>query len=340
MATLAFDVRYDNGAGVGLQVDPSIAIELREDANGANTLKSNRTLGTDATVAIVELQDAHGYLYRTIVDVSSYVEAPVRATWTATKSGNPITAYVEVLDYPTTSVFNGPFVRDYVLREFGYPTVSVEITGEQVNQCTQRALREYNRYVAREKRIALPLVKGKAGYDLNEVGTRGVARVEFTRRNFNPSLLSTEYGFSLPFAPGMQTDLFALGLEHRNTIEKITGNDPEWTFDPVTRKLWISLGSLDSLQVDLWAANVIYFENTPLQEIPEYHRQILLDLTTAYAKQIVGQVRDKYSGSVPGPSGGVKMKSSELVAEGKAEADTLLQQLRGIGAATVVPQYG
>lgn len=341
MPSLAFDVRYTDGAGDGVQVDPGISVVLYEDAEGLSNVKETRTLGTQQLSSIVELTDDKGYLYRTVVDVTEYAKAKVKAEWTAKVSGTSLQLYTEVLDYPGfAAVFTESYVKDYVFSMLGHPTVHVELTPGQMNQITGETLRVYNRYVAREERVAVKLVSGQYEYSIPQVTDRGVADVEFMRAEGLPYISDPVFGREFARAQPINFDTFILGIGHWKELLRVTSQEPDWEWDQKTRMLRISPGSQDLLQSDLWIVSVSFYSSVGIQEVPENHHDVFLQYALGRAKVVLGEMREKFGGSIPGPGGGLTMNASALKTEGNEQLREMERRMENIGFAGVVPRFG
>lgn len=338
MPTLTFDVRYDDGSGNGVQVDPTISVNIYEDLD---TLKTTRIKGTDAVTSIVEVQDAQGYLYRTVVELTGFVIGPVKAVWSATLGSNPIPAFSEVIDWPGDEDFSGTSVKQYILDFLGHPTVQVELTASQIQQVTKTALRTYNRYVGRLRKGVLDLIAGQATYSADVASTRGVVKCEFTRKHGTPLISDPLFGREYPKGSGsLDFDQFVLGDAHWKQVLRVASQEPEWDYDSVLKKVLVNVGSNEILQSGLWNVNYWYYENVAVQDIPEQHKQVYLDLCLGLAMQLLSRVRGKYGGAVLAPGSSVTMDAAQLAQEGAERVKEAEIVLRSIGSADIVPEYG
>ncbi|TXH17256.1 MAG: hypothetical protein E6R03_04245 [Hyphomicrobiaceae bacterium] len=338
MPTLAFDVRYDNGAGIGLQVDAGIYVEIYENEV---TLKDTRTKGTDPKTTVVELQDGAGYLYRTIVDLTGYLIGPVRAVWHATKNSSPISDFAEVLDWPTMpGAFTSKSVSDYIAAKLGAPVIGVELVPTQVSVLIQESLRTYNTLVGRQRKKKLTLGSAQQGYPLPDVGSRGVCKVEFVKRNGIPLLSDPFFGREFARNSPMDFDAYALGNSYWKAMQRVGSQEPDWHWDQTARTLYVDMGPANMSLQTMYDVTYWYYEDIGIQEIPSTHVQVFLDLALGSAKMLVGEMRDKFGGSGPGPGGGVTMNGAALKGEGQQMMEAARATLTAIGMADVVPEFG
>ena len=338
MPTIAFDVRYDDGTGNGLQVDAGIYVELYENEE---TLKDTRVKGTSPMTSVVELQDGAGYLYRTIVDLTNYLVGKVKAVWHATKDSNAIADFTEVLDWPSApGAFTSSYIRKYVLAKLGSPVVGIELTDGQTVILVDEAVRIYNTFVGRQQKKHLTLTLGVQGYALPNVGSRGVCKVDFTRKGGHPFISDPFFGRE--FARNQPTDFdqYVMGISYWKALQRVGGQECDWLWDPIERKLYVDLGPSNQGTEALWDATYWYYEDVPIQEIPAHHHQYVLDLSLALAKKMVGEMREKYGGSVPSPGGGIQMNGTQLKQEGETLEERTRATLINIGCSEVVPEFG
>lgn len=338
MPTLTFDVRYDDGSGNGVQVDSTISVNIYEDLE---TLKTTRVKGTDATTSIVEVQDANGYLYRTIVNLTGYVIGPVKAVWTAALNSNPIPEFTETIDWPGAEDFSGTSVKQYVLGMLGHPTVQIELTSGQVQEIAKTALRTYNRLVGRLRKGVIELVQGVATYSAEVASPRGVVKCEFTRKHGTPLISDPLFGREYPRGSGsIDYDQYVLGDAHWKQVLRTASQEPEWDYDSVLKKVLINVGSNEIVQSGMWNVNYWYYENVAIQDIPEQHKQVFLDLCLGLSMQVLSRVRGKYGGSVLAPGSPVTLDAASMMQDGTERVRDAETKLQAIGSSEIVPEYG
>ncbi len=338
MLTLSFVVRYKDANGVGVAVDNNITVNLYEDS-GANLVES-RTLGQDENTAIVQLTDTDGVFYRTTVDVTNYLDAPVKAEWKASLNGAPLTDFVETKTYPKVETLTMFSLREQVLTFLGYPSVGVELSTQQFNSIVKRVMDQYNRFVGLQKVQSIDLVPQKFKYEVQDAGDRGVFRVDFIRRAGTPLISDPLFGREYPRGQQLDFDQYVLGIAHWKTILRVTSQEPEWYWDQAEKTLVITLGNQDFTGVNEWLAMAYYSKNITLEEIPSQHHRIITDYATALAKRVLARVRGKYSGTIPAPGGNITMDADALNNDAKEEIKELDEQLRSIGLAKAILEYG
>jgi len=117
---------------------------------------------------------------------------------------------------------------------------------------------------------------------------------------------------------------FNLYNEYLNTASKMFGGDMNFTWQPTTKKLQIVRAPREFEEILLW---VYMYRPEELLFIDPYAGLWLLDCSIAYAKQILGEAREKYQ-ALAGPQGGISMNGSQLKAEAVAELALLEDQLK------------
>jgi hypothetical protein len=330
--TVIFNVRFVDSAQVGQKVDADLYVELFE--SGGTTPKETRTLGSDINTRIVEAQDGQGYFYVTVVDVTNYVAGTITSKWYAKLNGVQITPYpfTKTAEYPADTSLTTSSLKSYILDMLGFPSVLVELTDSQVNTVAQRVLDFYNAYVGRRNYVTLTLLSGKNNYPLPNVGTRGVARVEFLRKSGFPILSDPMFGREFPRGHLLEFDVYQMGISHLETIRRTTAIEPEWQWNPAQLTLYIDFnqGSQVVAGGDFYVG-VTYYDNLTLGQVPANHFAAVKGMAVGVAKEVLARIRGKFGGIVPGPSQAT-LDADRLADEAKAEIERWETVLRGLGA--------
>jgi hypothetical protein len=139
----------------------------------------------------------------------------------------------------------------------------------------------------------------------------------FSQATLNVYLLNYTY------AGGLAT--FEMYSQYVELAMRMFGGFMNYTFNPVTKQLRIVRDPKGTgEEILLWVFNSKP-EVTLLQDYQT--SQWIKDYTTASAKMIIGQAREKFA-SIAGPQGGSALNGSQMKQEGAAEKAALLDDLR------------
>lgn len=331
MRLLVFDARFEDGGGQGQVVDGDIRVELYDSSP---FLQATRLLGTDRNTHIVQSTDSNGVFYTTTVDVSLYPPGPVTAKWYAKRSFIPVDPYpfVEVLPYPA-AVLGESELKDYVRTMLGFPAVIVELTGASYTAAIDKALGVYNQYLPRENSTTISLIPGQNKYPMPSLPNKGPTDVTFIRKEGLPIISDPLFGRAYPRVPMIQFDEYALTISYWETLNRITGQEPAWTWVPQTRDLYLNLGGNDPAgepPLGSYHVMVRYYESVSLDGVREEHVDWFRSMVLAVAKRILGRIRGKFSGVIPSPGKDVILDAQSLLDEGKQEEEELTEKARGM----------
>lgn len=222
-------------------------------------------------------------------------------------------------------------------RALGGGIVRVELTPEHFDDALNFALDTYRQRSANstQERVAfLDLTPGENTYTLpNEI-------IE-VRQVFRRATTGTASGTGMNFEPfgAAFINQMTLGLQGGNsgslvTYELMTGFQElvgkmfgayiNFTWDPQTHEIRLVRDIRSPETVLLWVYN-FRPETALLNDL--YARPWLLRCTIARSKMILGEARSKF-GSIAGPQGGTSLNGDSLKAEGQAEYDALLEELK------------
>lgn len=110
---------------------------------------------------------------------------------------------------------------------------------------------------------------------------------------------------------------------YQKLVGKMFGSDINFTFNTTTKKLTIMQRPRSEEEVMLWLYN--YRPDFNLMQ-DQFAAQWLKDYSLATCKIMLGEAREKFS-QVAGPQGGTQLNGAALKGEGKAEIETLEQDL-------------
>lgn len=327
---LVFDVRFTDSLGVVVTADTNIRVEFFEEGEAQPT--AIRTLGTNPNVSIVSSQDADGYYYTTTLDVTNYARGAVTAKWYAYLSGSPTSPF------PLTETQNNVFgdsqltvadIKKYVRASLGFPSVSVELTGMQFSTIVEEALALYSQHCPAEAVKFLDYNPSVQVYHLPDLPYNGPFDVKIVRKVVTP--ITSDPIFGREFLRTNQPDLgtVIMGQAYLELAMRVLSSEPDWRWLHQTKELYVNIGPGVTPQVyGGFDVCIRYFNAVTLEMVREDHFRWFKRYCLALAKKILGQVRGKFSGSVPSPSGALALNHSDMIEQGVREEESLVEELR------------
>lgn len=149
-------------------------------------------------------------------------------------------------------------------------------------------------------------------------GTGGTVFEPFNMAYTNAYLLSSSNMGGL-----LTYELFS---QYQELIGKMFGSFINFTWHPQSRKLFIHQRPRGEEQVMLLAFN-LKPELAIIDDV--YAGQWIKDFSLANCKIMLGQAREKFA-SIVGPQGGTALNGAALKAEGQAEVDALIEDLKNL----------
>ena len=74
--------------------------------------------------------------------------------------------------------------------------------------------------------------------------------------------------------------------------------------------------------------NTLPFENLPYENINSIGKQWIRRYSLALCKEVLGQIRGKFGGSIPIPGDNISLNASDLLSQAKDEQQTLKEELQ------------
>ena len=223
----------------------------------------------------------------------------------------------------------------YVALKLGDGIIDIELDPEHYEIAYEEALgvfRQRSQASTEESYVFLEMQEGQDTYTLPQEVTH--VRQIFRRSlgdatgpyssSFDPFSQATlnVYMLNYTYAGGLAT--FELYSQYTELAMRMFGGFMNYTFNSVTKELRVVRDPKGSGEdILLWTFNAKP-EVTLLQDYQT--SQWLKDYTTAAAKMIIGQAREKYA-SIAGPQGGTALNGAAMKAEGQQEKQQLLQDL-------------
>lgn len=213
---------------------------------------------------------------------------------------------------------------DEISFQLGGSVLELEIK-DDLPRCVNRAFREIKRYVTTPNYITLPFNTGteNAGgtLDLTKYNVYSVINV-MRANSYNSLSMNTLDVFGLNQTYSAMTDINSyanrmLRLQQINTIS----TDLDFIWNPHTKKVSVTM-------------NPPYTNQVTIQYIPDYKDveeitetfwvDFILKLSVAYAKQVLGRIRSKYTLN----SSQYTLDGETLLSEANAEIEQIQTYLR------------
>ena len=234
--------------------------------------------------------------------------------------------------------FSQAIVRDYVKLELGSPPLELEMGDSQIDQAADNALRMFNQYMCETQLRVANEQTGSVVIQLED-DIRGVVAVKFLHPESTRSM-TTMNVFEIinrMVYPSFSVSDWYLFKSFYEMFQQIRGAEPDWKWDPFSKKLY----------VDAWSGPFdIYYAvstNLTLEALgfaKDQYRQRFLDLAVARAKQIQARIQGKFTQSIPGPVGPVTTDAESLRREGKEKEVEIKEWLETICKFTQVLAIG
>lgn len=236
-------------------------------------------------------------------------------------------------------------VQAYIRRKLGWPTVAVELTEDQIDDCINDALRLMSRH--------LQVFHSYAQFGVHTGSTSPTAAIEITLPD---TCIGVHYvAFTLPGAlinytqtnlyeilsrmlyPDMPIGEWYMTRSFFNLYQKVRGTEPIYHYEARTNTLVIDAmsGPYDLFYVTV---EEISLASVLLAGKRRYQNHFL-QAALGYAKQILAGVRGKYP-SIPAPGGTITTNAEVLRQEGAADIQAAETALKAQNAAWALPRIG
>lgn len=206
----------------------------------------------------------------------------------------------------------------------GEDGVDIEIE-KNLHRCVNRAFREIKSYITTPNYMTVPFGAKAQGYgatidlsDKNVYSVIGVMRPD----NYNSMSMNTldVFGLNLTYNSMANLDAYAqrmTRLQQMNTIS----TDLDFVWNAHTKKLSVTMNPPFTSQI-----TIKYIPDyKDVEEITEvFWEDLILKLATAYAKQVLGRIRSKYTLN----SAQYNLDGETLLTEANAEIQEIQTYLR------------
>lgn len=237
-------------------------------------------------------------------------------------------------DYLNFSIQTKDQIKTWVLRKLGYPLIKVEISEEQLDQCINDSVEEFTKYVVQEvDYIAKDLTTYDAtsGFSLPSNVLSVFALEESNIASGSQSSVNTLFsvqnamwnaGLFPDFASGAGGGwiTYELAMEYVDMIKKWCGSGFHFEYNERNKKLTL-YPDPTKMSATGW---VCFGTRTIREESYQYGEVWVKKMTLALAKQIIGNVRIKYSGTHLLGGGTI---NTDLKEEGRNEEEALRKEI-------------
>jgi hypothetical protein len=238
-----------------------------------------------------------------------------------------------------SSLLTQAVVTQYVKTSLGSPIIEVEITDEQIELMTDKALSVYGSKKPIERIFTFPSVPSQQLYTFttSQVG-RGIVAVATPDLLRQPISLDQfdvfKYHANLP---NLDPGDFYMEKVWWNEVRMSAGSEDDWEavyhYDTDTIDLYLNPIPSQSQTVCVW-----YVDNPTLRTVPKHDDDWLKDYALALCKNVVGRIRSKFK-EVSGAEGAIELDGDTLLTEAKEEKEKLEEYLNKKGQ-TVPPIRG
>lgn len=209
----------------------------------------------------------------------------------------------------------------------GSASVEVELNDEQFNVAVQLAKQWFTAKKGFVCWRPINVTPGVSEYKLNE-DVANVLDVAFQVPSDVAAFFSLGFFDIIPYGP-QQIGAIGSGIANYSGMaqllqfteqrKRIFSVEPDWSFEPQTRKLYLTFRSGGTGSLALMKVKLADFDPEKLSDKDDY---IFTRWVRSKCKEIVGRVRSKYD-SLPGAGGPVSLDGKELLAEAKEELEKL-----------------
>ena len=283
----------------------------------------------DSSPKIETVVDASGVYYFVRADPTLF-KGVIQAKWFGFINGQ------KFREFPITNVVNSggtqesillaTQVKNWVLRQLGWPKVSIELEDSQLGDCVDNALITYGRYIPKWRFKDIPLVSGSQKvYQIEEYG-RGVLDVQFRRKEGNPIISDPLFGREYPRFAQLDFDLYVLSTSYYETLLRVTGQEPIARWEPANPNI-IMIDVGQGSNRDFWEASYFYVTDPRLEEVDPHNHLLFKRVALAHAKVILGEVREKIGNKVVTAIGTVELNGTQLKEQGQSDLEKYEEDL-------------
>jgi hypothetical protein len=227
-------------------------------------------------------------------------------------------------------------IIEYCQLQLGSQMIDVELDPEHYEAAYQRTLGTYRQRAQNayeESYIFMELITDVSIYTLPQeiVQVRQIFRRTFglatgpMSSSFDPFSQAQMQVYLLNFNQSGGLATYDFYTQYVELAARMFGGFINFTWNPVTKKLQLIRDPKGSGEVVLlWA----YQLKPEIQLLTDFQiGQWFRDYMVAACKMMIGEAREKFA-TIAGPGGGTTLNGSAMKAEGQAQMDLLVEQLR------------
>ena len=258
-------------------------------------------------------------------------------------------------------------IKAWILRQLGHPTITVELTQEQLGDAANDALEQFNRYRSRVMVAYVPLYES-GSYDFYAESSQ--ARWPWYGDAASQARLPTGVGPGLPHSTRYRLEHYGRGLydvsagkrnildwslrfgfpipiEYRTFTFAIEKYEAYLMWEEEASRLFSTEFDWKWIEPYLYVANIpwdaevlyyTYFDGHIFSSVPHAWHKWIKDYSLAEAKAILARVRGKYQ-NVPTPGGGAQLDGTDLQTQAETAREQLLEDLRN-SRQSLPPMWG
>lgn len=337
----------------------SASMDLAEGTSGLATLGivDNNYTGNDPDLTSVTLQEIKDSINAANVPGLSQAMDDGNCHLVLASKTVGSTAYVSISEGVTSNALpdiwgydssasgtepSGPYfdysqLYGWIRSMLGAPTVPVELTDEQLENCVGRSVYWYNYYRNTKEKLISVQLSGNAqeGYEIPlEVGGEDniieiIMRPRFpfayyTGGDVNSILgnLYMQWMFQRGRFQGFNNFLgdYYITLNTEMDYQNILGVGLHWHF--YNGKMFISPPPID------FHILISFRSALSMQEINT--NSLIRSYALGEAKKVLGNIRATFGGVIPGGSENITLRGEALIAEGQQEVENALAQMKGL----------
>ena len=216
---------------------------------------------------------------------------------------------------------NDADIKRWIKRKFGFGTVDVELTDDQLDDCIDESKKWFAGVIGQEGMALLNIQQTGGEFDVPD-DVQAVTEVIFEDRNqdfinlfdwadieLSPIGYGTYYG-----SPSGSYSYLVQARQYLEHGRKIIGADRDWEWDRTSRKLRL-FPARDVGGTGIGTKAVIRYQRNTinLEELYDYEYSMVRRWAWAESMETLGYIRTKYS-SLPSASGEVTLNGDTLLA--------------------------
>lgn len=223
---------------------------------------------------------------------------------------------------------------------FGRGRRALEITPEGFTAAINKSLRMFKRHVQGYRYKVFENVSDQGYIDVTQGDASGdsaplgVVSVKFLDESEQSLDVDTFDVFADYNIKGRRYSSVLLEKVDAENRQRVMGTEPEWHYDASTRQLFIySPGGTIDVGV------VLAYPLDQLELLPVPYEALFMDCVEGHIRTSLGDIRGKFGGTIPGPTGDIQLDADTQRAEGKEILARVREDLFGIQD-TIPPIWG